>query len=313
MQKIIWVVVLTLLLCFISASTWSAEKPIPYVVVSIKPLDSLVAGVMQGVAEPYLLVKGGASPHGYVLRPSEARAISQADLVIWIGHQLESFLEKPLLTLGQHAPQLELMKTLESQLLPLRKGGRWDAHRHDDHAVAHHGHAESEFNPHLWLNPLLAKQIVTQIADALCEVDPAHQITYRKNAEQLRQRLDALHLRLQNKLDPVKDIPYVVFHDAYQYFEVAYGLNAVGSVTVDPGRKPGVKRIGEIRGKIKQLNARCVFSEPQFMPQLVATIIEGTGARTGVLDPLGVNLTAGPESYFQLLDDLADNLVIELR
>jgi zinc transport system substrate-binding protein len=168
-------------------------------------------------------------------------------------------------------------------------------------------------NPHLWLNPLLAKQVVTQTAAALSEIDPAHQQQYQQNAEQLQARLDALHLRLEAKLAPVKTIPYVVFHDAYQYFENAYGLNAVGSITVDPERQPGAKRILEMREKIQSLNARCVFSEPQFEPRLLATLIEGTGARTGTLDPLGSELPAGPESYFLLLNNLADDLLRGLQ
>jgi len=147
----------------------------------------------------------------------------------------------------------------------------------------------------------------------LGEIDPAHREHYQNNAERLKRRLDELHRQLKPRLAPVSKIPYVVFHDAYQYFEAAYGLNAVGSITVDPERQSGARRIGEMREKIKELRARCVFSEPQFMPRLVATIIEGTGARTGVLDPLGAELPAGPESYFRLLKALADNLLEGLR
>ena len=294
----------------ISCPALSAQQSAPQVVVSIKPIHSLVAGVMLGVGEPQLLLKGGGSPHGYVLRPSEARALASADLIIWVGHQLESFLEKPLKTLGQNARQLELSEVLQTQLLPLRELGDWEAHAHGE-AVEH---AEKvALNPHLWLSPLLAKGVVEQIAVTLAEIDPLHQQQYRKNAEQLQTRLDELHQRLQAKLAPVKTIPYVVFHDAYQYFESVYGLNVVGSITVDPERQPGARRILEMREKIARLKARCVFSEPQFEPRLLATLIEGTGARTASLDPLGSELAAGAESYFLLLDNLADDLLRGLQ
>jgi zinc transport system substrate-binding protein len=306
-----------------TASAWAADLRSPKVVVSIKPIHSLVAGVMQGVAEPRLLVTGGGSPHGYVLRPSEARGLADADLVVWVGGEMESFMVKPLSTLGRNARQLELAEELESQLLPLREGGSWEAHAHagGDHEPEaaerheeHERHGEhGEYNQHLWLDPQLAQQIVTKTGDALADIDPAHGNQYRENAARLKERLGSLDARLKAKLAPVKKVPYVVFHDAYQYFETAYGLNAVGSVTIDPERRPGARRIREIREKIKELNARCVFSEPQFEPRLVATVIEGTGARTGVLDPLGARLPAGPESYFLLLNALADNLVAGLR
>lgn len=295
------------LLLLAGGTGWGAE---PRVVVSIKPIHSLVAGVMQGVAEPQLLIAGGGSPHGYVLRPSEARALADADLVIWVGHNLESFLEKPLATLGRKASQLELMDRLEADLLPLRAGGDWEGHGHAaEEERGHHGHQDLQLNPHLWLSPQLAKKVVEVVRAALIEVDPSNGELYRQNAGGLLERLEQLDARLRQKLAPVSAVPYLVFHDAYQYFEAAYGLNAVGSVTVDPERRPGIKRLLEMREKIKELNARCVFSEPQFEPKLVATIIEGTGARTGELDPLGAELAPGAEHYFQLLNALADDLL----
>lgn len=286
-------------------SSVALADPLPQVVVSIKPIHSLVAGVMQGVGEPQLLVKGGGSPHGYVLRPSEAQALADADLIVWVGHQLESFLEKPLATIGKKARQLELSELLEPFLLPVRQGGSWETHKHQE---PQHQHGQV-LNQHLWLSPLLAKRIVAQVAAALIDIDPVHQSNYQENSLQLQQRLDQLHVDLSEKLTPVKDIPYVVFHDAYQYFEVAYGLNAVGSITIDPERRPGARRIIEMRQKIKDLTARCVFSEPQFEPRLVSTIIEGSGARTGELDPIGAELVAGPDNYFQLMNALADDLL----
>ncbi|MBE0500299.1 MAG: zinc ABC transporter substrate-binding protein [Desulfuromonadales bacterium] len=290
-----------------------AQQPQPLkVVVSIKPLHSLVAGVMAGVAEPQLLIQSGGSPHGYALRPSEARMLADAELIIWVGEQLEGFLIKPLSSLGKTAEKLVLAESLAADLLPMRAGGEWEKDADsEDHHPKHDDNIT--YNQHLWLDPLLAKKIVTQTELTLSRLDPGHQQTYQQNAALLRQKLDHLHAELQAQLAPVRQIPYIVFHDAYPYFEKAYGLNAVGSITINPERKPSAKQIIEIRKKIGELKARCVFSEPQFEPKLVATVIEGSRARTGILDPLGTGLPAGVESYFLLLHAMADNLVAGLK
>ena len=292
-------------------TAWAAPAG-PRVVVSIKPLHSLVAGVMEGVAEPQLLLQGGASPHGYVLRPSEAKLLTDAQLIVWVGPQLESFMQKPLASLAGKARRLQLAEELQARLLPARTGGAWED---DGHGHGHdHGHGRPlSRDQHLWLDPLLAKQIVEKTLTALVAIDPANQTLYQHNAAQVQQRLDRLHEELKARLAPVQKIPYIVFHDAYQYFEAAYGLNAVGSLTIDPERKPGARRIRELRQRIQELQARCVFSEPQFEPRLVATVIEGSGARTGVLDPIGADLPAGPDAYVRLLTALADNLTACLR
>lgn len=306
----------SLILFSLLSPVWATEASTPKVVVSIKPLHSLVAGVMQGVGEPLLLVKKG-SPHGYVLRPSEARALANAQLVVWVGHELESFLEKPLSTLGHKAHQLELSEQLNEYLLPKRQGGIWEKPEHQHHGedkpAEHKMQRQKNADLHLWLDPVLAKQIVTLTSEALTEIDPAHRSLYQANTTAMIEKLDRLNRTLKTQLEPVKDIPYIVFHAAYQYFEVAYGLNAVGSITIDPERRPGAKRMVEIRQKIKQLNARCVFSEPQFESRLVATVIEGTGAKTGILDPVGADIPAGTEAYFQLMTRLADNLYEGLK
>ena len=170
------------------------------------------------------------------------------------------------------------------------------------------------FNPHFWLDPALGKEIVELTTAALIGIDPAHQATYQTNSRRLKNDLDTLNSELNQTLAPVRDIPYMVFHDAYPYFEQAYNLHPVGAVAVDPETpEPGAKRILEIRRKINDLKARCVFSEPQLRPKLIATIIEETGARTGTLDPLGADLSEGPEAYFQLLRDLATSIVEGLR
>lgn len=309
------IVLLCSALCFLLPSVTIAEK-VPSVIVSIKPLHSLISGVMEGVGTPLLLVKGGGSPHGYSLRPSQAQALAQADLIVWVGHELESFLDKPLETLAKNSHQLELSSLLEKNLLVKRNGERWEKPAHHHHDEGTHNRptgATSNADLHLWLDPGLAKKIVALSTKALADLDSPHADTYQTNAEKMLKKLDQLDLELRQKLAPVKDTPYIVFHAAYQYFESAYGLNAVGSVTIDPERKPGARRINEIRAKIRELNARCIFSEPQFESKLVATIVEGTEIRTGTLDPLGADIPEGPEAYFQLLNRLADHLLEGLK
>jgi len=279
---------------------------VPRVIVTIKPLHSLVAGVMQGVGEPQLLVKGGSSPHGYILRPSDARNLARADLVVWIGAGLESFLEKPLSTLGHNARQLQLAEQLQHNLLRKVQSDDWEqpSHRH---------HQKESADLHLWLDPLLAQQIVVLTGTTLVEIDPAHRSLYQANVNRLITQLKALDQQLKTQLAPVKSVPYIVFHAAYHYFERAYGLNAVGSITIDPGRQPGAKRIAAIHAKIKRLHARCVFSEPQFESRLVTTVTEGTAAGKGVLDPLGADIPTGPKAYFRLMTQLGNNLYAGLK
>ena len=278
----------------------------PDVVVSIKPIHSLVASVMAGVGEPQLIVAGGSSPHVYNLKPSDARKLEKAQLVFWVGPILEGFLEKPLASLADKADIVELDRSPSVALLPARRGGDWEAHEDEDE----HTHAASaaEQDGHLWLDPENAKAIV-QIAEAkLAALDPANAARYASNAAALAQRLEALDAGLRRRLAPVRGRPFVVFHDAYHYLERRYGLKAIGSITINPEHLPGAQRIQAIHTKVAALGAACVFSEPQFEPRLVETVIEGTQARTGALDPEGASLHAGPELYFTLMDGLADGL-----
>lgn len=274
----------------------------PSVVASIKPVHALVASVMQGVGEPLLLVPGGASPHEYSLKPSDARAISEADVLFWIGPDLESFLTKPLAN-TQTARSVALMTAPGVTLLPLRAGGAWEPHDHD-----HDQDRAASRDAHIWLDPVNATAMVRQMVAVLGEADPAHQADYTRNGAALVERLDRLNRQLISALAPVREQPYLVFHDAYQYFERRYGLNAVGSMVLDPEQRPGAKRVAEIQTRVRERKVRCVFSEPQFRPTLVETVIAGSDTRRGVLDPLGTNLPAGPDAYFQLLQGLADAL-----
>ena len=282
----------------------------PKVVVTLLPIHSLVASVMQGVAEPGLLVKGAASPHAYALRPSDARMVAGADLIVWVGPDLESFFGKTVESLGAGKRVLELGHDAGLKILPVREGGDWEVHDHghDDHGHDDHGHGHEAGDLHVWLDPGNARKIVAYTVKVLSEVDPDNAARYAENGARTAARLDGLDTELGQALAPVRGRPYVVFHDAYQYFERHYRLNAVGSVTASPDRTPGARRLAQIRGKLTRLDAACVFSEPQFRPAIVDTLIEGTDVKTGVLDPLGHDLTAGPDAYFALMRRLADSL-----
>ncbi len=277
----------------------------PKVVVSIAPLHSLASGVMAGVATPELLVSGNASPHHFMLKPSQARLLSEADLVLWVGPSIEGFLQRPLR--GRDDVSLMLLAQPGMSLLEARSGGAWQE-GHDDHGHHHHHEHEGDFDGHLWLDPRNAEAAVRALVVRLSALDAPNHARYRANGEQLIARLQALDNELAQQLAPLRAKPYLVFHDAYHYFEHRYGLQAVGALTIDPERRPGAKRLQEIRQRIAELRVRCVFSEPQFSPSTVEVVLEGTGARAGVLDPTGAGLAPGAELYFELMQNLAQGL-----
>lgn len=313
-------------------TTLAAQAQSPSVVVSIKPVHSLVAAVMDGVGVPDLIVKGAGSPHAYSMRPSDARALENAALVFWIGGGLETFLEGPIGTVAAKARIVELGDAHGLTRLELRGGGAFETHSHDehedhghdqDHGHDHHddkkgdahadhkegdGHHHEEADMHLWLDPHNARAMVAEIVEALSSTDPENASRYADNARSVQERLDALETELQTALRPIAGKPFVVFHDAYQYFERRFGVEAAGSITVNPDAAPGAQRISEIRAKIMELGAVCVFSEPQFEPRVISVVTEGTGARSGELDPLGADLEDGPDLYFSLLRNLGDGL-----
>ena len=302
----------------ISGLSFTANAEIN-VVASVKPVHSLVSGVMDGVGKPDLIVQGSASPHTYSLRPSQARQLEDADLVFWMGHELESFLEQPLEAIATKAHVVELIDSSKLKKIQMREGGMFDAHAHDDHDEheghddhdeheGHDDHGHGEFDVHVWLDPENAKVLVNEIKLALIELDPVNASKYEANSNKMNTKLDQLMDEVSKKLESEQGKGYVVFHDAYQYFEQRFGMSAVGSITVSPEVVPGANRIRELKEKINELNAHCVFSEPQFEPKLVSTVIEGTQANTGVLDPLGASIKDGPELYFTLIRNMADSL-----
>lgn len=299
----------------------AAQADAPDVVVSIKPIHSLVASIMQGVGEPALIVEGAASPHTYSMKPSNAAALQDASVVFWVGHGLEAFLEKPLESLGTGAKIVELDDAPGLEKLKFREGGAFEphddgdeheaasAHDHDgSHEAEGHHHDEGEFDMHLWLDPQNAKAMAADIEKTLAEVDPANATAYKANLDSLNARLDALDKTLAETVAPIKDRPFIVFHDAYQYFENRYGVKVAGSITVSPETMPGAERISQIHTKIQELGATCVFAEPQFEPKLVNVVLEGTTAKSGTLDPEAATLQAGPDLYFQLMESVGTSL-----
>ncbi|WP_321344013.1 zinc ABC transporter substrate-binding protein [Breoghania sp.] len=303
---------------------------VPDVVVSIQPVHSLVAGVMGDLGTPTLLVRGGASPHSYALKPSDARALDKADIIFRIGESLEAFLNHPLETLGEKAVVVDLGEGEGVHTLAFREGALWEAHEHGDEAHDDHGHEAHEHedhakhdeahaghehahdhhgaDPHVWLDPANARVMVDAIAATLIASDPAHKATYETNAAKLNGRLAALEEKIDAELLPVRGRPFIVFHDGYHYFEHRFEVEAVGAVAVNPEQQPGAARISEIRDRIVQTAAVCVFTEPQFRPRLVNTLLEGTSARAGVLDPLGADIEPGPEAYETMMQALADGI-----
>ena len=312
----------TLLLstALLAAGTLAARAEAPDVVVSIKPIHSLVSAIMQGVGEPKLIVEGAASPHTYSLKPSNAAALQDADVIFWVGHGMEAFLEKPLETLGGEATVVELDDAPGLEKLPFREGGPFEPHVHegeDDHDHAHEEHAHDEddhdhehgvYDMHLWLSADNARAIAAEAARVLSQEDPDNAETYGKNLAALNDRLAALDKEIAGTVAPVKDKPFIVFHDAYQYFEHRYGVHAAGSITVSPETLPGAERLTQIHDKVKSLGATCVFAEPQFEPKLVNVVIEGTPAKSGTLDPEAATLDPGPDLYFTLMKGIATSL-----
>ncbi|WP_118132879.1 zinc ABC transporter substrate-binding protein [Oceanicella sp. SM1341] len=342
----------------LAAGTAAAE--VPSVATDIPPVHSLVARVMQGVGTPDLIIRPGASPHDYALRPSEAAALQRADLVFWVGEELTPWLEGPVSELASGAESIQLLETPGTTELAFREGATFEAHSHgdahegheehahddheghgheghghDDHGHEEHGHEEHGHDahahddhghddhahgedahghdhhghdPHAWLDPENARVWLGVIADRLAALDPEHAAAYAANADAGRAELTALEERINASLDGLHDTPFIVFHDAYQYFETRFGLAAAGAISIGDGAAPGAARLAEIRDKVQRLDVRCVFAEPQFNPGLVETVLQDTEAKAGVLDPLGAKLEPGPGLYPALLQEMADGL-----
>lgn len=282
------------------------------VLATIKPVHSLVAQVMGDTGAPDLLVSGSASPHSYIMKPSDAAKLASATIIFRMSATVEPFTLKAAETLAKAAELITLQDAPDVSKLPLRSGGPFEADDHD-HDHAHDGDAHSEGHPdldgHVWLDPANAKAMIDQIARTLSARNPARATAYAANAASAKARIDALSSDLTQQLRPVANRPYVVFHDAYQYFEKRFGLKVVGSITVNPEIPASGRRLAQLRERIKRLGAACVFGEPNFDAKVIRTVIEGTSAKSGVLDPEGAMLPAGPNLYDSLMRNLASDLV----
>jgi zinc transport system substrate-binding protein len=301
----------------LSAAATAAEMK---VVVTLKPVHALVSQIMAGIATPVLIVDGSASPHTFTLKPSGAKAINEAGVFIRVSESVEPFTRKISEALPKTVQLVTLAEQTGMSLLEQREGGAFEEHadheeehaEHAEKAGAHHDEKdEAEHHGkdgHVWLDPNNAKVIVTSVTKVLTETYPSDAEKLKANAAMVLSKIDAMSAEIEAQLEPVKGKPFIVFHDSTQYFEKRFGLSAAGSITVSPDVQPSAKRLTEVRKKIVELGATCVFSEPGFQPKLVAAVTDGTKARSGIIDAEGMALTPGPELYFDLMRGMARSL-----
>ncbi len=311
------------LVCIAGVRPGSAADDVPVrVAVTSKPIHSLVAQVMEGVASPLLIVEGASSAHTFSLKPSAARAIAGSGMFIRVSERMEPFTRKLVEGLPKDVTVLTLADThLGVTLLPQRLSGTFEAHA--NHEARHSGHDSNDSHDddgdddgghdaatdgHLWLDTQNARAMVQAVAEALAAKWPQHALQFNGNAAKSQASIAALEDELSAQLAPIRQKPFIVFHDAYQYFEHRFGLVAAGAVTLSPDRPPSAKRLTQVRQKLQTLDAACIFAEPQFQPKLLAAITEGTDVRTGTLDPEGQALEPGPGLYAQLMRTLAHDL-----
>ena len=317
------------------------------VVASIKPIHSLASYLMDGVAKPDLIVDGYASPHGFAMKPSHAKMLQNADLIFWVGEDLENFLEKPLNSIAKKAEKIELMEIKGLQVLKFRErnifddhddhghddhddhGKKEDDHDHDDHGKKeddhghddhddhgkkeddhddhghddHEGHAHGEFDPHIWLDPINAKVILNEMVEHLIENDPKNEAKYKSNLSKALKEIDKLTIDVMTDLS--SSVSSIVFHDAYQYFEERFNVNILGAFTVNTDVMPGAEQLAEIREIIEHDKVACVFSEPQFNPDIIKAVAKDMNIKTGVVDPLGATLNPGKSLYFDLISNMS--------
>ena len=299
------------------------------VVASIKPIHSLASYLMNGVAKPDLIVDGYASPHGFAMKPSHAKMLQNADLIFWVGEDLESFLEKPLGSIAKKAEKIELMQIKGLQVLKFRERNIFDDHDdhghddhdkkedhdshakkedHDDHGKKedhddHERHAHGEFDPHIWLDPINAKVILNEMVEHLIENDPKNEAKYKSNLDKALKDIDKLTIDVMTELS--NSVSSIVFHDAYQYFEKRFNVNILGAFTVNTDVIPGAEQLAEIREVIEHDKVACVFSEPQFNPDIIKAVAKDMKIKTGVIDPLGATLNPGKDLYFSLIKNMS--------
>ena len=301
------------------------------VVTSIKPIHSLASYLMDGIGKPELIVDGYASPHGFSMKPSHAKMLQNADLIFWVGEDLENFLEKPLKSIAKKAEKIELIEIKGLNVLKFRERNIFDEHdhRHDDHGKkeddhddhdhddhgkkeddhddhdhdGHEGHAHGEFDPHIWLDTMNAKAMLNEMAEHLIENDPKNEAKYKSNLDKALKDIDKLTIEVMTELN--NSVSSIVFHDAYQYFEKRFNVNVLGAFTVNTDVMPGAEQLAEIREIIEHDKVACVFSEPQFNPDIINAVAKDMKIKTGVLDPLGATLDSGKDLYFKLIRNMS--------
>ena len=289
------------------------------VVTSIKPIHSLASYLMDGIGKPELIVDGYASPHGFSMKPSHAKMLQNADLIFWVGEDLENFLEKPLKSIAKKAEKIELIEIKGLQVLKFRERNIFDEHDHDDHGHddhgkkeehddhddhdGHEGHAHGEFDPHIWLDTMNAKAMLNEMAEHLIENDPKNEAKYKSNLDKALKDIDKLTIEVMTELN--NSVSSIVFHDAYQYFEKRFNVNVLGAFTVNTDVMPGAEQLAEIREIIEHDKVACVFSEPQFNPDIINAVAKDMKIKTGVLDPLGATLDSGKDLYFKLIRNMS--------
>ena len=287
------------------------------VVTSIKPLHSLASYLMDGVGKPDLIVDGYGSPHGFSMKPSHAKMLQNADLIFWVGEDLENFLEKPLSSIAKKAEKIELMEIKGLNVLKFRERNIFDEHDHDDHDDhgkkeehddhddhdGHEGHAHGEYDPHIWLDPMNAKVILNEMVEHLIENDPKNEAKYKSNLDKALKDIDKLTIDVMTELS--NSVSSIVFHDAYQYFEKRFNVNVLGAFTVNTDVMPGAEQLAEIREIIEHDKVSCVFSEPQFNPDIIKAVAKDMNIKTGVIDPLGATLNPGKDLYFDLIRNMS--------
>lgn len=326
----------TVFLLGFSSASGAENKPViadGQIIASIKPVHSLVQSVVGDLATVTLLVDAAVSPHSFKLKPSQHRELQNASFVFYVDENLESFLKRSFSLSAENRTLVALANGADIELLEKRRGGTWQrrvsddkrerdshAHDHDSHhdshkgehrEDAHHGHHHGDTNEdlHIWLDPINAKKMLERIASVLATRYPEHSTQFETNSARTAAAIEELHQELATELKAYKNVPFVVFHDAYGYFEKRYSLNGIGAIVLDPGFAPSAAQIKQVRATIQSSGALCVFSEPQFPKKLVNTVIEGSAANSAVLDPLGAALKIGPNLYLELIQAISDSFL----
>ncbi len=309
-----------LVICAAAGLSTPAAAGVPDVAADIAPVHALVQRVMMGAGSAKLIIPPGASPHDHAMRPSVARALQSADVVVWMGEGLAPWMEKPLAALSPEAVLLELPDVAGTVQYMYRDPGHADHDDHDDHDASHedhdeggdegdgrapHGHTHEGVDPHAWLDPENARLWVHEIAEVLAKADPQNAETYRMNARAADSELAALEAEIERDLSDGGGIRFISFHDAYQYFEKRFGLTSAGAVSLGDATAPGPARLSELKARIRETGIDCAFVEPQFDTRLIEAAVEGTDAKIVEMDPIGVTLTPGADLYPDLLRQMA--------